>query len=161
SLLDVWMGSKYARAAVLAIMVLGYLPLFAQQATYHILLGLASHGLAGFSSLCGALIGAILTDVFVNVFHWGVAGAALAMSIPIAAVNLIVLPYCGCRAADVRLDRYFYDSMIVPLSLMAPLGIAFVLVRVAAPPDSLLRLCIAGAVAVPIVGVIAWRAILP
>src|SRR5262249_48710839 len=60
-LLRVWMGNKYADTFVLTVMVLGYLPLFAQQTTYHILMGLASHGRVGVASLTASIIGAVLT----------------------------------------------------------------------------------------------------
>src|SRR5207244_12931964 len=100
AIMRVWMGYRnYAGNNVLLILVIGYLPLFAQQPTYHILLGLASHGLAGMASLIGSILGAVMSILFVGVFRWGIDGAALATAIPVLLVNLFVLPYAGCRAA--------------------------------------------------------------
>src|SRR5262249_42866693 len=72
AIVGVWMGDPvYGDNNVLLILVLGYLPLFAQQATYHILLGLASHGLAGAASMIGSVLAAGLSILFVGVLGWG------------------------------------------------------------------------------------------
>jgi O-antigen/teichoic acid export membrane protein len=130
AIVGVWMGDPaYADNNVLLVLVLGYLPLLAQQATYHILLGLASHGLAGAASLIGSAVGAALSILFVAVLGWGIEGAALATAIPVFAVNLCVLPYAGCRAAGLPLSRYLRESVVSPLLSAIPFGVVLLAAR--------------------------------
>src|SRR5436309_4965688 len=137
AILRVWMGGQaYADNDVLLILVLGYLPLFAQQATYHILLELASHGLAGTASLVGSTLGAVLSILFVGVFRWGINGAALATAIPVFVVNLCVLPYAGCRAARVPLLRYLRETLPTPLLSVVPFALVLLAARAWLPDDA-------------------------
>ena len=108
----------------------GILPLFTQQATYHILMGLASHGLAGVASLIGSLVGAGLSILFVGVLGWGIEGAALATAIPVFVVNICVLPYAGCRAARLPLLRYLRESVVSPVLSVIPFALVLLAARV-------------------------------
>jgi O-antigen/teichoic acid export membrane protein len=157
AIMRVWMGDQvYADNNVLLILVLGYLPLFTQQATYHILLGLASHGLAGSASLIGSLVGAGLSIWFVGVLRWGIEGAALATAIPVFAVNLCVLPYAGCRAAGIPLLRYMRESVVSPLLLAIPFGVVLFAARVWLFEDPKAQLLVGLFVGAPVLAVCYW-----
>lgn len=155
SILRVWMGDRsYADNNVLLILVIGYLPLFAQQPTYHILLGLASHGLAGTASLIGSIVGAAMSILFVGVFRWGIDGAALATAIPVFLVNLCVLPYAGCRAAQLPLLRYLRETLPTPLLSVVPFTVVLLATRAWLPDDAKAQLLIgllAGALCLAVV----------
>jgi O-antigen/teichoic acid export membrane protein len=157
AIMRVWMGDQiYADNNVLLILVLGYLPLFTQQATYHILLGLGSHGLAGAASLIGSLAGAGLSILFVGVLGWGIEGAALATAIPVFAVNLCVLPYAGCRAAGLPLLRYVRESVVSPLLSVVPFGVVLVAARVWLFDDPKAQLLVGLFVGAPVLAACYW-----
>lgn len=161
-IIELWMGSgKYADTDVLMILVLGYFPLFAQQATFHVLLGLASHGLAGTASFVGALLSLVLTLLFVGVFHWGISGAAAATAIPVALVNVFVLPYAGCRAVGVPLRRYVSESIRGPIVLTLPFAGVLAASRIFVGGKPWQTLLAGLGVGVPMLLVMYWRSVLP
>jgi O-antigen/teichoic acid export membrane protein len=157
AIMAVWMGdSAYTNNNVLLILVLGYLPLFAQQATYHILLGLASHGLAGVASLIGSSVGAGLSILFVWVLGWGIEGAALATAIPVFAVNFFVLPYAGCRATGVPLLRYLRESVVPPLLSAVPFAVVLLAARIWLPDDPRDQLLVGLVAGTSVMAVVYW-----
>lgn len=162
TLLRIWMGDEaYADNHVLPILVLGHLPLFAQQATYFILLGLASHGLAGIAALSASLASAGLSILFVGVLGWGVDGAALATAIPIFVVNLCVLPYAGCRAADVPFLRYLRESVISPLLSVIPFAVALLASRLCFPDEAKAQLLVGLLAGSSVLAVVYWYTVVP
>ena len=162
AIMRVWMGDEaYADNHVLLILVLGYLPLFAQQATYHILLGLASHGLAGAASMIGALVNAALSIWFVGVLGWGIEGAALATAIPVFIVNVCVLPYAGCRAARLPLLRYLRESAVVPVLSIIPVALVLLAARVWLPDDAKTQLLVGLPAAASVLAVVYWHVVVP
>jgi len=157
AIMRIWMGDQvYADNNVLLILVLGYLPLFTQQATYHILLGLGAHGLAGTAALIGSLVGAGLSILFVGVLGWGIEGAALATAIPVFAVNLCVLPYAGCRAAGLPLLRYLRESVLSPLLSVIPFGVVLFAARVWLFDDPKAQLLAGLFLGAPVLAVCYW-----
>jgi O-antigen/teichoic acid export membrane protein len=157
AIMAVWMGdSAYADNNVLLILVLGYLPLFAQQATYHILLGLASHGLAGAASFIGSAVGAGLSILFVCVLGWGIEGAALATAIPVFAVNLCVLPYAGSRATGVPLLRYLRESAVPPLLSAIPVAGVLLAARICLPDSPREQLLVGLVAGTSVMAVVYW-----
>lgn len=162
ALLRIWMGDEaYADNHVLPILVLGYLPLFAQQATYFILLGLASHGLAGVASLGASLASSGLSILFVGVLRWGIDGAALATAIPIFVVNLCVLPYAGCRAADVPLLRYLRESLVSPLFSVIPFAAALLTARVWFSDEAKIQLLVGLIAGSSVLAPVYWHTVVP
>jgi O-antigen/teichoic acid export membrane protein len=144
---------------VLLILALGYLPLFSQQATYHILLGLASHGLAGTASLVGSAVGAVLSILFVGVLGWGIEGAALATAIPVFVINLCVLPYAGCRVAGLPLRRYLRQSLVSPVLSVIPFGLVLLAARAWLPDDPKAQLLVALIAGAPVLALVYWRVV--
>ena len=162
AILRVWMGDRsYADNNILPILVIGYLPLFAQQPTYHILLGLASHGLAGMASLIGSIVGAVMSILFVGVFNWGLDGAALAAAIPVFLVNLCVLPYAGCRAAQLPLLRYLRETLPTPLLSVVPFAIVLLAARAWLPDDAKAQLLAGLLAGAPCLAVVYWFTAVP
>ena len=162
AILRVWMGDwSFANNNVLTILVIGYLPLFAQQPTYHILLGLASHGLPGMASLIGSIVGAVMSILFVGVFGWGLDGAALATAIPVLLVNLCVLPYAGCRAAQLPLLRYLRETLPTPLLSVVPFAIVLLAVRAWLPDDARAQLLAGLLAGAPCLAVVYWFTAVP
>jgi len=162
AILRVWMGNQsYADNNVLFILALGYLPLFAQQATYHILLGLASHGLAGTVSLIGSIAGAIMSILFVGVFGWGIDGAALATAIPVFLVNLSVLPYAGCRAAQLPLLRYLRESLLSPVLSVIPFAVVLLGARAWLPDNASAQLLVGLFAGALVLAAVYWLTAMP
>jgi O-antigen/teichoic acid export membrane protein len=162
ALLRIWMGDEaYANNHVLPILVLGYLPLLAQQATYFILLGLASHGLAGVAALSASLVSAALSILFVGVLGWGIDGAALATAIPVFIVNLCVLPYAGCRAANVPLLRYLRESVVSPLFSVIPFAVALLTARVYFPDEPKTQLLVGLVAGSIVLAPVYWHTVVP
>ena len=162
AIITVWMGDRaYAENNVLLILVLGYLPLLAQQATYHILLGLASHGLAGTASLVASAVGAGLSILFVGVFGWGIEGAALATALPVFAVNICVLPYAGCRATGVLLRHYFRQSVVSPLLSVVPFAVVLIVARVWLADDPQAEVFVGLFAGISVLSVVYWYTVVP
>jgi O-antigen/teichoic acid export membrane protein len=162
AIVDVWMGDPaYGDNYVLLILVLGYLPLFAQQATYHILIGLASHGLASAASLIGSAVGAGLSLLFVGVLGWGIQGAALATAIPVFIVNVFVLPYAGCRAARLPLLLYLRKSVVSPLLSLIPFAVVLLTARVWLPDDAKAQLLLGLLAGAAALAVVYWYTFVP
>jgi O-antigen/teichoic acid export membrane protein len=162
AILRVWMGDwSYADTNVLPILVIGFLPLFAQQPTYHILMGLASHGIAGMASLIGSIVGAVMSILFVSVFGWGLDGAALATAIPVFLVNLWVLPYAGCRAAQLPLLRYLRETLPTPLLSVVPFAIVLLAARGWLPDDAKAQLLAGLLAGAPCLAVVYWFTAVP
>jgi O-antigen/teichoic acid export membrane protein len=162
AILRVWMGDwSFANNNVLLILVIGHLPLFAQQPTYHILLGLASHGLAGTASLIGSILGAVLSILFVGVFGWGIDGVALATAIPVLFVNLCVLPYAGCKAAQLPLLRYLRETLPTPLLSVVPFAIVLFAARAWLPEDAKAQLLVGLLAGGPCLAVVYWFTAVP
>lgn len=162
ALLRFWMGDQaYADNHVLQILVLGYLPFLAQQATYFILLGLASHGLAGVASLSASIVSAALSILFVAVLGWGIDGAALATAVPLFVVNLCVLPYAGCRAADVPLLRYVRESVVSPLFSVIPFAVVLLTARASFPDEPKTQLLVGLLVGSSVLTAVYWHTVVP
>jgi O-antigen/teichoic acid export membrane protein len=162
AIMRVWMGDQvYADNNVLLILALGYVPLFTQQATYHILLGLASHGVAGAASLIGSIVGAGLSILFVGVLGWGIEGAALATAIPVFVVNLCVLPYAGCRAAGIPLLRYLRESLLLPLLSVVPFAVVLLTTRAWLVDDARAQVLVGLVVGTPALALTYWHTAVP
>lgn len=161
-LLRVWMGDAiFAESHVLPILVIGYLPLLAQQATYHVLIGTASHGTAGVASMLGAGLSALLAFLFVVVLKWDVTGAALAMAIPVALVNLFVVPFSGCRAVGLSMRRYLQSGLVGPLVSVLPFAALLLLGRFVLGSDPKVVLFGSLMMGLPALAVVYWRVALP
>jgi O-antigen/teichoic acid export membrane protein len=162
ALLRVWMGDQdYGDNNVLLILVLGYLPLFAQEATYYILMGLASHGVAGIATLCGSLLSAALSVLFVGLLAWGIEGAALATAIPVFVVNLCVLPYLGCRAAGVSLLPYVRESVVRPMLSVIPFAVVLLAARAWFPDEPKAQLLVGLSAGSSILAAVYWHTAVP
>jgi O-antigen/teichoic acid export membrane protein len=162
AILRVWMGAPgYGDDNVLLILAIGYLPLLAQQPTYHILLGLASHGLAGVASLIGAVAGGVMSIVFVAVLGWGIEGAALATAVPVFLVNAFILPYAGCRAARLPVPRYIRASALGPVAAVIPFALALVGARAWLPDDPGAQLVVGGLAGAPVLAAVYWVTAIP
>lgn len=162
AILRVWMGDRsYVDNNVLPILVIGYLPLFTQQPTYYILLGLASHGLAAMGYLIASIVAAVLSILFVGVFRWGIDGAALATAIPVFLVHLCVLPYAGCRAARLPLLRYLRETLPTPLLSVVPFAVVLLAARAWLPDDARAQLLVGLLAGAPCLAVVYWFTAVP
>lgn len=156
SVLSVWMGANYAESPVLRILVLGYLPLLFQQGTYHILLGTASHGRVAFASLISAGVGVGLSMLFVWVFHWGIAGAALATAIPLGLTNTLVVPVIGYRIIGSAIPRFFMGAYVLPLLSSIPYVLILLLIRYSGFSDVRLQVLSGAVFGLPVMLLAIW-----
>ena len=160
-ILRLWMGGDYADPTVLIILVMGYLPFFAQRGTWHVLLGVGAHGLPALASLVGAVATVALSFLFLGVADSGLPGAALAVALPIGLVNLLVLPYAGCRAVGIAPSRYWLDSLRGPVVTVLPFGAVLLASRLVFADRPLLALLAGLLVGGPVLLITYWRFVLP
>jgi O-antigen/teichoic acid export membrane protein len=108
----------------------------------NILLGTGRHRLVAVSALVEGLLNVALSLFLVR--RWGLAGVAVGTAVPVLAMNVLVLLPAACRLLDVRPGRFVRDA-VLPAALPAvPALAAVVLLRMYAPPVSLLAVVAAG-----------------
>lgn len=128
-LMHVWMGKGYDDPWLLGIFTLGYLPFFVQRSTWHILMGVGSHGSASLVSLLSVAASILLGLLFLGVFQMGIHAAAWAVVAPMLIVNVWFFPRAGCKVAGISLSRYYIEGYLPALPVVVPYAIVLVLVR--------------------------------
>jgi len=160
-LMRLWMGPRYANGLIPAILALGSLASLAHVPVVNMLMGLNAHGRAGVAQFVASLCSAGMTLLVLGHLHWGLAATALAITLPLAIVNLIYLPLVICRRVGLDLRSYFAAVTIKPIILVSSFAICLVLAHclfAAAPVKALLWGCAAGGA---ILTVVYWRFVLP
>jgi hypothetical protein len=99
-----------------------------------------------------------LSIFFVGVLGWGIEGAALATAIPVFVVNLFVLPYAGCRAAQIPVLRYVRESVVAPSLSVVPFAVVLLTTRMCLPDDARAQVVVGFLVGSSVLAVAYWHA---
>ncbi len=121
-LLQIWMGPEYRVYQVTAVLALGHLFSVPQLGVYSILMGMALHGKTALFELISAACSIVLGVVLVGVLQWGLLGAAIAISLPIAITGGVLVPAYACKCVELRLSEYVRSIAPLPLLLNLPLA---------------------------------------
>jgi O-antigen/teichoic acid export membrane protein len=160
-LLRRWMGDEFADPTVLMILAAGYLPFHVQRSTYHFLLGIGKHGRAALATLIASVVTVGLCFVFVGVLGWGVIGAAIAVAVPVGFVNLVVIPWVGCRVVGIPVLKYWSQCVGGPVMSVLPFAGVLMASRLMLPERPYVSLAVGMAVGGPVLLVVYWRSALP
>ncbi|MBN2560128.1 MAG: oligosaccharide flippase family protein [Phycisphaerae bacterium] len=129
SILLVWMGPQYAAGLVLAILAVGFLATVTHQTVLSILTGLNAHGKPGIAKLGAAICSVVLVVLTLGPLHWGLAGAAIAVTLPLAIVDGIYVPLCACRRLGLSLRAYLLRAYRGPVACALPFSACLLLAR--------------------------------
>jgi O-antigen/teichoic acid export membrane protein len=159
-ILRLWMGTRYEQGLVLAILAVGHLTAMTQQSLLNILTGINAHGRPGLVNLIAAVCGFGMVLLLVGPLHAGLAGAALAVAVPLTLANGVYVPIYTCRQLRMPLSRYIRHAWLEPLACVAPFGLCLAAARFcgAQRPWQALMWLAGGAL---VLGVIYWQCVLP
>ena len=161
SVLQLWMGERYAYGTVLAILAVGHLAPLSQRVTYHVLMGMGRHGLPAIAMLGAAVVAAVLTVLFLGSFQWGLEGAALAIVLPLTIVNAVVVPAYACRVLSLPYTRYLAQVLPGPIFAAAPLALWLWVARAAWDGSAMAVLAWGLGIGFIITAPIYWHCIVP
>jgi O-antigen/teichoic acid export membrane protein len=159
--LRLWMGPEYAQALLVVILCLGSLASITQQPVVSVLFGLNAHGRAGLANFAASLCAAGLAYLAVGVLHWGLIGAALAVSIPLVASSAIYVPALACRRLELPFSRYLRQVWGTPLMACLPFAACLVAGRILFANQPLLAIAAGPALGSPLLALVYYRQVLP
>ena len=160
-ILQFWMGSRYANGLIPAILAAGYLSTMVQLPVMHILAGLNAHGRAGMAQFVASLCSVGLTVLALGYLGWGLAGAAVAVTLPLTIMNVVYLPPLICRRVGLDTRRYFLSVIAGPAVHVLPFAVCLVVARLVFKTEPLIGLVWGGSVGSAILAVLYWRYVLP
>lgn len=164
-ILQVWMGEQYARhnegALILAIMAVGNLLTISQLPVVSILQGMNAHGRPGLSKLLasGASVG--LAFLMLMVWDMGLLGAAIAVTLPLAIVDGLYVPWHACRELGLSFAKYLIEAWRGPVLAGLPYAAALVVGRLMMPAVTLVWLAACAAPAGVLLALTYWKFVLP
>ncbi len=159
--LQFWMGSRYANGLVPAILAAGYFAMMVQSPVLMILTGMNAHGRAGMAQFVASLCSVGLTVLVLGPLGWGLAGVAVAVTLPLTIMNLVYLPYLICRRVGLDMRRYFLHIMAGPVVHVLPFTVCLVGARFIFHTEPLTGLVWGGALGSVVIAVLYWRYVLP
>ena len=161
SILKLWMGPRYANSLLPAILAVGYFTTMVQTPALMILGGLNAHGRAGIARFVASLCSVGLIFLALGYLRWGLAGAAVAVTLPLTIVNLVYLPFLICRRVELDMRQYFLSMAVRPVVHVLPFAICLVGARLVFTTEPLTGLLWGGTVGGTILAVLYWRYVLP
>ena len=161
AILKLWMGPRYASGLVLAVLAAGYVTTLVQLPVLNTLAGLNAHGRAGIAQFIAALCSAGLIVLALGYLGLGLAGVAVAVTLPLTIMNLVYLPYLICRRVGLGVAEYFLTVGVGPAVHVLPFAICLVVARLVFQAEPLIGLVWGGAVGGAILWVLYWRYVLP
>jgi O-antigen/teichoic acid export membrane protein len=160
-IMQLWMGPRYANGLVPAVLATGYLATLVQAPVLMILMGMNAHGRAGMAQLVASLCSAGLTVLALGYLRWGIAGAAVAITLPLTVMNAVYLPRLVCRRVGLDIRRYFLSVTVWPAVHVLPFAICLVGARLLFHTEPLIGLLWGGSVGGAILAVIYCRYVIP
>ena len=128
-LLDVWMGPDFRAELVLAILALGHALTLPQQSVFTVLMGMSKHGRAALFELYAAIASVVMGLIMLGPLNLGMTAAALAVAVPIALANGLLLPIYACRVLGVPVADYAKAVLPGPLAAAIPFATVLLIVR--------------------------------
>jgi len=120
ALMRLWMGPRYANGVIPAILAIGSLASLAHLPLMNMLAGLNAHGRAGLAQFIGSVCSVGMTLLVLGYFHLGLAATAVAITLPLAIVNMAYLPLLICRRIGLNLRSYFSQIAVGPILHILP-----------------------------------------
>jgi O-antigen/teichoic acid export membrane protein len=154
-LLEFWMGPTYAQPLLLTILTAGHVVSMGHRPVNGILVGIGWHGTATLIALVASLTCVGFNVVALDVFHMGLPGVALAISLCLLVSDGIVIPAYACRRLGIALHRFLLTVWARPLLYTIPGGAWALTARLFLP--SLASLIVGGIGSSIIIALCYWR----
>ena len=161
SIMRLWMGQRYANALVPAILAAGYLAVLVQLPSLHVLAGLNAHGRAGVARFVASLCSVGLNVLVLGYFRWGLSGTAVAVTLPLAIVNVVDIPLLLCWQVGLDVKKYFLSVLSGPAVHVLPFAICLVGARILFYDEPLIGLAWGGTVGGAVLVAFYWRYVFP
>ena len=161
TLLELWMGKGYRNSSLIAVLALGHLAYIQQRTSYQVLMGIGRHGVPAVVMVVVALCAAGLSLLFLGPLHLGLVSVAFAVTIPLTAANLFVVPLYACRIMQMSYLQYVRQTMTKPVLATAPLGACLFGAQYLFPENGIAALLLGLACGGAITAVIYWKYVLP
>ena len=97
------------------VLALGNLPAVILLPALSILQGMNLHGRPGVAYLTASIVSVGVGILAVGPLGWGLAGAALAVTMPILIASVFYVPAYACRHLGLSLRRYLRESLLAPV----------------------------------------------
>ncbi len=159
--LEVWMGPLYKQGLVLAILAVGQLVPLTHEPMINILTAMNGHGRVALANLIGAVGGVGLGVVTIGYLGWGLAGAAICVTLPLVITRGIYVAFSGCRRLGLPLRQYVIRTSKGPLICAIPFVLCVATARVLFAARPLQALGWGGIVGAIILTRLYWRVLLP
>jgi O-antigen/teichoic acid export membrane protein len=161
TILELWMGPRYSMRLLPAVLTLGYLTNIVQMPVVHLLGGMNAHGRAGVAYFIASLCSVGSTALVLGYLGWGLAGTALAVTLPLTIMSAVYLPLLICRRVGLDIKQYYLSILTGPVIHVSPLVMCLVGARILFHDDLLVGLMSGSAVGGAILTVLYWRNVLP
>ncbi len=123
------MGSRYETAGVVAVLTIGQTAAVLQLPALAILAGMNRHGRVALASGIGSMAAVVAVSIVVGVMKKGLLPAAVAMTAPLLAVNIVYCPFYTCRAIDLSVMQFFKRTLLSPFLSTLPLAVCLAAAR--------------------------------
>lgn len=127
----------------------------------NILLGLNAHGRAGIAKFVASVFSVELTPLMLGYLKWGIAGAAVAATLPLTIMNVVYLPFLICSRVDLSVRKYFLSIIVGPVIHVLPFATCVVVAKFIFQHKPLTSLILGGTVGGAILTILYWRYVLP
>ena len=157
--LRLWMGDRYANPLLVAVVVLAYFNQISYIPLYGALVGQNLHATYGFANVGGAATALLSSFVALSFFHGGILSVAVAVAVPVIAINGLYLPYYACRKMQIPAATFWREVWRAPVLCALPYAACLVVGRVffGRGPAALAWVALGGV----LLAAAYWRAALP
>jgi O-antigen/teichoic acid export membrane protein len=161
AVMQFWMGQRYANGLVPAILAIGYLAFLVQRPVLNILAGLNAHGRAGIAKFVASVCSVGLTVLMLGYLKWGIAGAAVAVTLPLMIMNVLYLPLLIRQRAGLGVRQYFRSVTTGPVTHILPFAICLIVGRFVFYDKALSGLLWSGIAGCVVLAILYYRYVLP
>jgi len=128
-LLEVWMGPDYKAPLVLCILAISHLFSISQHSVYSILVGMGIHGRPALYDLVAAVFSIVLGFIILGIWQSNMAGAAIAVAIPVFLSGGVAMPLYACRQLKLPVWQYMTAIIPGPIAATAPIAVSLLISR--------------------------------
>lgn len=161
TIIELWMGPRYANALIPTILAAGSLAQLGQIPIFNVLAGMNAHGRLGIAEFITSLCSVGLVVLVLGFLRWGLAGAAVAVTLPLTIMNIVYLPLLICRRLELDVRQYFLSVTVKPAVHVLPFAICLVVARIVFRTEPLAGLAWGGGTGSIVLVVLYWKYVLP
>lgn len=116
---------------------------------------------AGIAKFVASVFSVGLTVLVLGYFKWGIAGVAVAITLPLTVMNVIYLPFLIRQRVGLDMRQYFLSVAVGPVVHVFPFAICLVVARIIFDTAPLRGLVWGGLTGGVFLAVVYYRYVLP